>query len=129
MRFDVIVVGTGQAAVPLAEKLVASGKTVLLAERSRVGGTCINYGCTPTKTLVASARAAHVARTAGRLGIHAGPVEVDFAAVMARKDAMVRQWREGLERRIEKAGPRLRLVHGHARFVGERELEIAGERH
>ena len=129
MRFDAIVVGTGQAAVPLAEKLVASGRTVLLAERSRVGGTCVNYGCTPTKTLVASARAAHVARTAGRLGIRAGAVEVDFAAVMARKDAIVRQWREAVERRIEKAGPKLRLVHGHARFVAERELEVAGERH
>ena len=77
---------------------------MLLAERSRVGGTCVNYGCTPTKTLVASARAAHVARSAGRLGIRAGAVEVDFAAVMARKDAIVRQWREGVERRIEKAG-------------------------
>jgi pyruvate/2-oxoglutarate dehydrogenase complex dihydrolipoamide dehydrogenase (E3) component len=129
MRFDVIVVGTGQAAVPLAEKLVASGRTVLLAERSRPGGTCINYGCTPTKTLVASARAAHVARTAGRLGIHAAAVEVDFAAVMARKEAVVRQWREGVERRIAKAAPGLRFLHGHAHFVGERELEIAGERH
>jgi pyruvate/2-oxoglutarate dehydrogenase complex dihydrolipoamide dehydrogenase (E3) component len=129
MRFDAIVVGSGQAAVPLAEKLAAAGKSVLLAERSRLGGTCVNYGCTPTKTLVASARAAHLARTAGRLGIHAGPVEVDFAAVMARKDAIVRQWQEGIERRIARAAPRLQLVRGHARFVGERELEIAGERH
>lgn len=129
MRFDAIVVGTGQAAEPLAAKLAASGKTVLLAERSLVGGTCINYGCTPTKTLVASARAAHVARSAGRLGIHAGRVEVDFAAVMARKDAVVRQWREGVERRIAQAGAGLRFVRGHARFVGDRELEIAGERH
>jgi pyruvate/2-oxoglutarate dehydrogenase complex dihydrolipoamide dehydrogenase (E3) component len=129
MRYDAIVVGTGQAAVPLAEKLAASGRSVLLAERSRLGGTCVNYGCTPTKTLVASARAAHVARTAERLGIRAGRVEVDFAAVMARKDAMVRQWQEGLERRIARAGARLRLVHGHARFVGRRELELGGERH
>ncbi len=129
MRYDVAVVGTGQAAVPLAEKLVSAGRTVLLAERSQVGGTCVNYGCTPTKTLVASARAAHVARTAGRLGVHAREVRVDFAAVMARKDAMVRRWREGVERRIEKAGPRLQLVRGHARFTGARELEIAGERH
>ena len=129
MRYDVIVVGTGQAAVPLAVALAGSGRTVLVAERSRVGGTCINYGCTPTKTLVASARAAHVARTAERLGVRAGPVEVDFAAVMARKEAIVRQWREGVERRLAGAGPRLRLVRGHARFVGERELEVLGERH
>jgi pyruvate/2-oxoglutarate dehydrogenase complex dihydrolipoamide dehydrogenase (E3) component len=129
MQFDVIVVGTGQAAVPLAEKLTASGRTVLVAERARVGGTCINYGCTPTKTLVASARAAHVARTSGRLGIRAGPVEVDFAAVMARKDRVVRRWREGVERRLARAEPAVRFVRGQARFVGERELEVAGERH
>ncbi|HET6411662.1 MAG TPA: mercuric reductase [Anaeromyxobacter sp.] len=129
MRYDVIVVGTGQAAVPLAVALAGSGRTVLVAERSRVGGTCINYGCTPTKTLVASARAAHVARTAERLGVRAGPVEVDFAAVMARKDAMVRQWRYGVEKRLSGAGPRLSLVRSHARFVGERELEVGGERH
>jgi len=129
MRYDVAVIGTGQAAVPLAEKLVAAGRTVLLAERSRVGGTCVNYGCTPTKTLVASARAAHVARTAGRLGVHAGEVAVDFAAVMARVAALVRRWREGVERRIAGAGPKLHLVRGHARFTGPRALEVAGERH
>lgn len=129
MRFDVMLVGAGQAAVPLAVKLAASGRTVLLAERSQVGGTCVNYGCTPTKTLVASARAAHVARTAERLGIRAGEVEVDFAAVMARKEEMVRRWRAGVERRLAEAGAKLRLARGHARFVGERELEVAGERH
>lgn len=129
MRYDVAVVGTGQAAVPLAEKLVAAGRTVLLAERSRVGGTCVNYGCTPTKTLIASARAAHVARTAGRLGVHAREVVVDYGAVMARKDAIVREWQDGVERRIAGAGPRLHLVRGHARFTGPHELEIAGERH
>ncbi|HYD40423.1 MAG TPA: mercuric reductase [Anaeromyxobacter sp.] len=129
MRFDVAVIGTGQAAVPLAEKLVAAGRTVLLAERSRVGGTCVNYGCTPTKTLVASARAAHVARTADRLGVHARDVAVDFPAVAARVAALVRRWREGVEKRIAGAGERLRLVRGHARFTGPRAIEIAGERH
>jgi pyruvate/2-oxoglutarate dehydrogenase complex dihydrolipoamide dehydrogenase (E3) component len=129
MRYDVAVVGTGQAAAPLAEKLIAAGRTVLLAERSHVGGTCVNYGCTPTKTLIASARAAHVARTAGRLGVVAREVAVDFAAVMARKEALVRRWREGVERRLAFAGPRLRLVRGHARLTGARELDVAGERH
>lgn len=129
MRFDVILVGSGQAAVPLAEKLTAGGRTVLLAERSRLGGTCVNYGCTPTKTLVASARAAHVARTAARLGVHAGAVRVDYAAVMARKEAMVREWVAGVERRLAAAGPRLRVERGHARFVGPRAIEVKGERH
>ena len=84
MRTDVIVIGSGQAGVPLATRLAAAGKTVLLAERGDLGGTCVNTGCTPTKTMMASARAAHVARTAGRLGVRTGAVEVDFPAVVAR---------------------------------------------
>lgn len=129
MDFDVIVVGSGQAGVPLATRLAGRGKRVLLAERGALGGTCVNTGCTPTKTLVASARAAHVARTAGRLGVRAEAVRVDYPAVVARKDAIVAQWRKGVERRLEKAGERLRLVRGHARFVGDRTVEVNGERH
>ncbi len=129
MELDAIVIGSGQAGVPLATRLARSGKKVLLAERGDLGGTCVNTGCTPTKTLVASARAAHVARTARRLGVSAGWVEVDFPAVIARKDAIVRRWQEGVARRIADAGARLRLVRGQARFAGERTVEIAGERH
>jgi pyruvate/2-oxoglutarate dehydrogenase complex dihydrolipoamide dehydrogenase (E3) component len=129
MQVDTIIIGSGQAGVPLATRLVAAGQRVLLAERSRPGGTCTNYGCTPTKTMVASARAAHVARTAGRLGVHASDVRVDFAAVVARKEAIVAQWRAGVQRRLAGAGERLTFAHGHARFVGEREVEVNGERH
>jgi pyruvate/2-oxoglutarate dehydrogenase complex dihydrolipoamide dehydrogenase (E3) component len=129
MDFDAIVIGSGQAGVPLATRLAHGGRTVLLAERGALGGTCTNTGCTPTKTLVASARAADVARTAGRLGVRVPSVEVDFPAVIARKDEVVRRWREGVAGRIAAAGERLRLVHGHARFVGERTIEVAGERH
>ena len=129
MHVDAIVIGAGQAGVPLASRLAASGRKVVLVERSRVGGTCINYGCTPTKTLVASARAAHVARNAGRLGIRVDAVRVDFPAVMARKDDIVRSWQEGVARRIAGAGANLRLVRGHARLVGERTVEVGGERH
>jgi pyruvate/2-oxoglutarate dehydrogenase complex dihydrolipoamide dehydrogenase (E3) component len=129
VKADVIVIGTGQAGVPLASRLAAAGKSVLLFERAALGGTCVNYGCTPTKTMVASARAAHVARTAGRLGVRVSDVTVDLAAVVARKDAVVAQWREGVERRVREAGDRLRLVAGHARFVGPREVEANGERH
>jgi pyruvate/2-oxoglutarate dehydrogenase complex dihydrolipoamide dehydrogenase (E3) component len=128
MDVDVIVVGSGQAGVPLATRLASHGRKVLLAERGELGGTCTNTGCTPTKTLVASARAAHVARTAHRLGVRT-QVMVDLAAVVARKDDMVRRWREGVAHRIEGAGPNLRLVRGHARLVGERTVEMAGERH
>ncbi|HEX6836154.1 MAG TPA: mercuric reductase [Polyangia bacterium] len=129
MNVDVVVIGSGQAGVPLAVRLAHAGRTVLLAERSHLGGTCTNYGCTPTKTMVASARAAHVARTCARLGVAAGDVRVDLAAVVARKDAIVQRWRDGIVRRLEGERARLRLVHGTARFVGQREVEVAGERH
>jgi pyruvate/2-oxoglutarate dehydrogenase complex dihydrolipoamide dehydrogenase (E3) component len=129
MELDVIVIGSGQAGVPLATRLAGAGRRVLLAERGELGGTCVNTGCTPTKTLVASARAAHVARTAHRLGVRAGAVEVDLPAVVARKDALVRTWQEGVARRIAAAGPGLRLVRAHARLVGDRAVEVGGERH
>jgi pyruvate/2-oxoglutarate dehydrogenase complex dihydrolipoamide dehydrogenase (E3) component len=129
MHVDAIVIGAGQAGSPLAQRLATSGRRVVLVERSRLGGTCVNYGCTPTKTLVASARAAHVARSAGRLGVLAGAVRVDFPAVVARKDAVVQRWREGLDRRLASAGERLSVVSGHARFVGDREIDVSGERY
>jgi len=129
MDVDVVVIGTGQAGVPLAARLAKAGRRVLIAERAEPGGTCVNVGCTPTKTMIASARAAHVARTAGRLGVRAGAVEVDLAAVVERKDRIVRQWREGILKRLQGAGQNLTLVRGHARFAGEREIEVAGQRH
>ncbi|MGH7507763.1 MAG: mercuric reductase [Longimicrobiales bacterium] len=128
MHHDVVVIGTGQAAVPLATRMAAAGRRVALIERQTLGGTCVNTGCTPTKTMVASARAAHVARTAGRLGVRVDGVRVDFTAVIRRKRDIVRQWREGVERRIAEAGDRLTLTRGHARFVGPREVSVDGNR-
>jgi pyruvate/2-oxoglutarate dehydrogenase complex dihydrolipoamide dehydrogenase (E3) component len=129
MRVDAIVIGSGQAGVPLAARLAEAGHRVVLAERKALGGTCVNYGCTPTKAMVASADTAHVARTAARLGVRAGPVKVDLAAVVDRKDHIVRRWRADVRRRVDSAAPRLRLVRGHARFTGPRQVEIAGERY
>jgi len=129
MQPDVIIIGTGQAAVPLATRLASAGRRVLIAERSDPGGTCVNYGCTPTKTMIASARAAHVARTSARLGVHAGDVRVDFQAVVARKNVVVHQWRQGIVKRLTESGDNLTFVYGHARFVGPRIIEVAGERH
>lgn len=126
MHVDVLVVGSGQAGVPLATRLAAAGRRVALAERGALGGTCVNTGCTPTKTLVASAAAAHAVRAAGRFGVRAAPPEVDFAAVMRRKDDVVRQWREGVERRLAEAGDRLTLLRGHARFTAPRTLDVGG---
>src|SRR5689334_9516234 len=98
-HLDVLVLGSGQAGVPLATRLARAGRAVALVERGELGGTCVNTGCTPTKTMIASARAAHVARTAGRLGVRAGDVTVDLGAVVDRKDATVRRWREGVAKR------------------------------
>src|SRR5712671_5677985 len=127
MKFDVIVVGSGQAGVPLATRLARAGKRVLLAERGELGGTCTNTGCTPTKTMIASARAAHVARNAGRLGVRVKDVQVDLGAVVERKDRIVQQWREGVAKKLQVEG--LTLVRGHARFAGERKVEVGGQVH
>ncbi len=129
MDADVIVIGTGQAGVPLAARLAEAGKSVIIAEAGNLGGTCVNVGCTPTKTMVASARAAHVARTAARLGVKSRGVSVDLAAVVDRKDKIVEQWRSGVRRRLERAGENLTLVDGKARFVAERQIEVNGARH
>jgi pyruvate/2-oxoglutarate dehydrogenase complex dihydrolipoamide dehydrogenase (E3) component len=123
---DVIVIGTGQGGVPLATKLASQGQQVVVIERSALGGTCVNTGCTPTKTMVASARAAHVARRAGPLGIRVSDVQVDLPAVVDRKNAIVARWRQGVERRLASAGDRLRLIRGHARFVGPRTVQVDG---
>ncbi len=124
--FDVIVIGAGQAGSPLAARLAETGMRTLLVERAHLGGTCVNVGCTPTKTMIASARAAHVARTAARLGVFAESVRVDWSAVVARKDRHVEQWRRSVARRLERAGDSLTVMSGHARFIGERQIRVNG---
>jgi pyruvate/2-oxoglutarate dehydrogenase complex dihydrolipoamide dehydrogenase (E3) component len=125
-RFDVIVIGTGQGGVPFATRAAAAGRTTLVVERDQLGGTCVNRGCTPTKTMVASARAAHVARTAGRLGIGTGDVTVDLNAIVDRKESVVQQWRDGVERRIAGADS-LTLRRGTARFTSPGTIDIEGD--
>ena len=127
MKADILIVGSGQAGVPLATRLADAGKEVVLFERGELGGTCVNVGCTPTKTMVASARAAHVVRTAARLGVRVASFDVDFPAVVARKEAIVHRWRSGVERKLHR--DRLRIVKAHARFVGPREIAAEGETH
>ena len=95
--FDAIIIGAGQAGPPLAGRLTATGMSVAVIERHLIGGTCVNTGCIPTKTLVASARTAHVARRAADFGVTTGPVGVDMAAVKARKDAISGESRAGVE--------------------------------
>ena len=86
MKFDAIVIGSGQAGNPLCHRLADRGWNVALIERAHLGGTCINYGCTPTKTMVASAQVAHYARHAARWGVRTGPVEVDLAQIVGAQE-------------------------------------------
>jgi pyruvate/2-oxoglutarate dehydrogenase complex dihydrolipoamide dehydrogenase (E3) component len=128
--FDAIVVGAGQAGPGIAYHLVSTGRTVALIEADKVGGTCLNRGCRPTKALRASARVAQLARTAGRHGVRTGDVAVDFAAVIARKDALIDGW---VNDHAESLGHTdgLTLVYGEARFAGRSDsaFEVSVEGH
>ena len=125
-NYDAIVIGSGQAGPFLAVRLAQSGLKVALIEREHYGGTCINDGCVPTKTLVASARTAQVARRAAEYGVNlGGAVSVDMKAVMARKDRVVRQSVDSLTRWLEGTAG-LDLVRGHARFTGAHAVEVEG---
>ena len=125
--YDAIVIGSGQAGPSLAARLAAAGMKTVLIERKHLGGTCVNDGCIPTKTLVASAHAAHVARRAADYGvILTGGVSVDMKAVKARKDRIVGQSIDGLTKWLTGL-PNFRLVWGHARFVGPHAVEVAGQ--
>jgi pyruvate/2-oxoglutarate dehydrogenase complex dihydrolipoamide dehydrogenase (E3) component len=124
-KYDAIVIGAGQAGVPLAIALAKAGRRTVLIEREHVGGTCINEGCTPTKTMVASARVAYLARRAADYGVDTGPVRVDLARVRERKRRIVESFRGGSERRIA-ATDGLDLVFGEARFVAPRTVAVNG---
>jgi pyruvate/2-oxoglutarate dehydrogenase complex dihydrolipoamide dehydrogenase (E3) component len=123
--FDAIIIGTGQAAPALANRLTSAGMTVAVIERKLVGGTCVNAGCTPTKAMVASAYAAHLAARGREYGVIVpGHPVVDMAAVKARVAAIVETSRSGLERWL--AGmPGCTLIRGHARFESARTLRVA----
>ena len=118
MNFDAIVIGAGQAGPSLAVRLAQANRRTAIVERKLLGGTCVNVGCIPTKTLIASARVAHVSRTAREYGVTVGgDVRVDMAQVKARKDAVVRQSSDGLRSWLGET-PNLTVIRGHARFEG-----------
>jgi pyruvate/2-oxoglutarate dehydrogenase complex dihydrolipoamide dehydrogenase (E3) component len=121
-HFDAIILGSGQSGDPLALALSAKGKRTALVERAYLGGTCSNYGCTPTKTMVASAEVADMARRAGEYGINVGDVKVDMAVVRERKRAMVLKWRAGDQDRLDKA--HVEIVHGEGSFVAPRQVRV-----
>jgi pyruvate/2-oxoglutarate dehydrogenase complex dihydrolipoamide dehydrogenase (E3) component len=126
-KYDAIVIGTGQAGPPLAVRLADTGMKVAIIERKRFGGTCVNNGCIPTKTLVASARTAHVARRAGDYGVMIpGSIAVDMKKVKMRKDALVRRSSEGVQKWLKNA-QNLTVYEGHARFDDAHRVRVGDE--
>ncbi|GAA4442291.1 mercuric reductase [Pontibacter saemangeumensis] len=121
-HFDAIIIGTGQGGRPLAKDLAAAGWRVAIAEETHIGGSCINYGCTPTKTLLASAQTAHTARRAADYGVHTAAVEVRMHEVKARRDAIVAQFREGAETGLH--DDNITLLRGRASFKDRRTVRV-----
>jgi len=123
-RFDTIVIGTGQAGPSLAVRLATAGRKTAILERKLIGGTCVNTGCIPTKTLIASARAAHVARRGRDFGVVIdGPIGVDMARVKARKDEIVAQSNTGVTNWLKNT-PNVTLIEGHGRFESPRTVRV-----
>jgi pyruvate/2-oxoglutarate dehydrogenase complex dihydrolipoamide dehydrogenase (E3) component len=116
MKYDAIVIGSGQGGNPLAHRLADRGWSVALIEKEHLGGTCINTGCTPTKTMIARAQVAHYVRNAARWGVRAGEVSVDLPAIVAQKDGVVQSFRSGQQNKLD-SRKSLHLYRGHARFV------------
>lgn len=124
IQYDALIIGTGQSGPALAARLAGSGLSVAIAERGKFGGTCVNNGCIPTKTLVASAYAAHLARRAADYGVDiGGPIKVDMQRIKARKDAVSGASNRGVERWMRET-PNITVVQGHARFVGPRSVRV-----
>jgi pyruvate/2-oxoglutarate dehydrogenase complex dihydrolipoamide dehydrogenase (E3) component len=122
-HYDAIVIGTGQAGKPLAVALAQAGWKTAVIEREFVGGTCVNVGCTPTKTMVASARVAYLTRRAADYGVQTGPVTVDMAKVRQRKQAIVDSFRQGSQRRLERTEG-VDMVMGEACFTAPKVVAV-----
>ncbi|HWC76598.1 MAG TPA: mercuric reductase [Blastocatellia bacterium] len=122
-QYDAIVIGSGQAGKPLSIALAKAGMKTALVERGHIGGTCINVGCTPTKTMVASGRVAYLASRSADYGVHTGPVTVSLSEVRRRKQKVVDEFREGSLRGVQKT-PGLDFITGEARFTGPDTIEV-----
>jgi pyruvate/2-oxoglutarate dehydrogenase complex dihydrolipoamide dehydrogenase (E3) component len=122
-QYDAIVIGSGQGGTPLAIALAQAGMSTALIERKHVGGTCINEGCTPTKTMVASGRVAYLARRASDYGVHTGPIHIDLGRVRQRKRDIVDRFRNGYQSRLENT-PNLELIFGDASFSAPQTVVV-----
>jgi pyruvate/2-oxoglutarate dehydrogenase complex dihydrolipoamide dehydrogenase (E3) component len=122
-QYDAIVIGAGQAGGPLAKKLALAGKKTLLVEKRWIGGTCVNDGCTPTKTMIASAKAAYMAGNSGPLGVKIKGFSVDMRKIKKRKDEIVHQFRDGSQHGLE-ATKNLDLLFGEATFTGDKTISV-----
>jgi len=123
--FDALIIGSGQAGTPLAYALADAGRRVAIIESASLGGSCLNYGCAPTKALLASAQRAHHVRTAGELGIEPGQWQVDFAAVIGRMHRLRQNSRNSIERKLTKDREGITLLRGWARFTAPHTLAVA----
>jgi pyruvate/2-oxoglutarate dehydrogenase complex dihydrolipoamide dehydrogenase (E3) component len=126
MKYDAIIIGSGQGGNPLSHRLADLGWSVALIEKKYLGGTCINVGCTPTKTMVHRAQVAHYARNAARWGVNTSNVSVDLPKIIAQKDEIVLSFRGGQQKQVDKRA-NLRLYRGQARFTGPHQLKVGDE--
>jgi len=126
MKYDAIILGTGQAGLPLAYALAGRGSTVAIVEKGNIGGTCINTGCTPTKTMVARAQVAHYARNAERWGVSTTGMRVNLDTIVAQKNKVVENARNSQTKRIGEF-PSLRLYRGIAEFAGPHQVKVGAE--
>jgi len=122
-HYQAIVIGSGQGGTPLCQALANAGLHTAIVERTHVGGTCVNEGCTPTKTMVASGRVAYLARRGADYGVHTGSIGIDMGRIRERKRTIVDSFRGGNERRIQKTA-NLDLIYGEASFTGPRSIQI-----
>jgi pyruvate/2-oxoglutarate dehydrogenase complex dihydrolipoamide dehydrogenase (E3) component len=122
-KYDIIWIGTGQATGTIVPRLVKAGKSVALVEGGRFGGSCVNYGCTPTKTIIASARAAHMARRGPDFGVITGDISIDFARVMERQNKMRHGASDGMEKWLRNMDG-VTVYAGYGRFTGRHTVQI-----
>lgn len=125
-KYDAVIIGAGQAGSPLAKKLAKAGKKVAIIEKRWIGGTCINDGCSPTKTMIASARVAHLTKNGKQWGVETDKININYKTILARKDEIVESFRAGATKGLENT-PNLKIIFGDASFINNRQILIKSE--